>query len=106
MLPDDWTASTYELNNTNSYDAGFATSTITAADWANVLEPNGAVFLPAAGDRTGTSVYFNRGDYWSSSYHVDSHLAYNVGFSDSNFNTFFSITRGEGYSVRLVRNVQ
>ena len=50
LLPDDWNASTYYLSNasTNGY---YTSNIITGEDWLGVLEPAGAVFLPAAGLR-------------------------------------------------------
>ena len=68
LLPDDWNASTYMLNDPNGGD-NYGSNTITTEDWVNVFEANGAVFLPAAGSRNGTSVrgagYY--GSYWSAS---------------------------------------
>ena len=49
VLPDDWNASTYNLQAVNSntyYDA----NVISGASWLDVLEPAGAVFMPSAGD--------------------------------------------------------
>ena len=111
LLPDDWDASTYDLNNTNSSGANFTSSTITAADWTNTLEANGAVFLPAAGYRSGSLVGVaanNNGFYWSASYY-DSKQAYNLYFNTSNLYTDNNTTntnRYYGVSVRLVRNVE
>ena len=67
LLPDDWDASTYNLNDVNGLN--YESNTITAADWTNTLEANGAVFLPAAGYRYGTPPYIAGGivgNYWSS----------------------------------------
>ena len=58
LLPDDWSVEYFSLNSTNTYDASFDTNTITADDWANSLESHGAVFLPAASHRGGTSVSY------------------------------------------------
>ena len=109
LLPNDWDASTFDLNNTNISGAVFTSNTITAADWTNTLEANGAVFLPAAGDRYGTSVRnvgspYGYGFYWSSSY-LDSlcacHLSFNIGFLETT-----GTSRSLGFSVRLVRNAE
>ena len=101
LLPDNWTASVYALNNTNG--GNYGSNTITAEDWANTLEANGAVFLPAAGCRGGTSVYGvgSYGYYWSASYR-DGFYAYYVGFSGSGLRTNYN-SRCGGRSVRLVR---
>lgn len=50
LLPDDWDASTYPLGAVNVY-ASYFENKITAGEWLDVLEPAGAVFLPAAGER-------------------------------------------------------
>lgn len=107
LLPDNWTASIYALNNTNSVSANYTINTITAADWTNVLEVNGAVFLPAGGNRGGTSVYNvgSYGGYWSSSY-AKSHEARGVYFNDGNIYTYDDGYRFFGHSVRLVRDVE
>lgn len=59
ILPDDWNNNTYVLNNTDTYDASFSSNTISQTDWKTHLEPNGAVFLCAAGYRTGGVGSFN-----------------------------------------------
>ncbi|MBQ6307220.1 MAG: fibronectin type III domain-containing protein [Bacteroidales bacterium] len=110
LLPDNWTASIYALNDTNdsSYNGGsYSSNTISADDWANVLEANGAIFLPAAGNRHGTSVYEvgDCGYYWSDSYN-GSLFAYSVYFYSINLLTNYHYFRSFGWSVRLVRNIQ
>ena len=109
LLPDNWTASTYALNSTNNNGADFTTNTITAADWANTLEANGAVFLPAAGVREGTSVYYvgSYGYYWSASYD-GSEYAYYVIFNNGLLNPYHYdfLYRSYCLSVRLVRNAE
>jgi len=61
------------------------------------------VFLPAAGNRNGTSVnnVGSNGNYWSASYN-NSNNAYNVNFNDGNLNTDNWNNRYNGQSVRLV----
>ena len=105
LLPDDWAASTYTLNNTNSRGVYFNTNIITAEDWSNVLEVNGALFLPAAGDRYGNLVDGSIGYYWSSSYR-GSDFAYNVFFYDSSLDALDASSPYHGYSVRLVHSVE
>ena len=110
MLPDDWNSSNYTLNYTNpsNWNCSFDDNTITAEAWANELEANGAVFLPAAGDRDGSSVngVGSYGDYWSASNYAY-YSAYNLGFQ-----SFFLEAIGsgfsfcKGFSVRLVRSVE
>ena len=103
LLPDDWSSSTYSLSSTNTADASFSSNTLTASQWST-LEQAGAVFLPVAGDRFGTSVY-NVGSYsyyWSASFYGSYH-AYCVYFFDSGLYTYSERNRCYGFSVRLVR---
>ena len=104
LLPNNWDASTYELNDTDNFDGGFESNIITAVDWTNLFEANGAVFLPVAGYRYGTSVYSSGyyGYYWSSSY-CDYNSAYRITIGR---NYASNESRGTGCSVRLVRDVE
>ncbi len=104
LLPDDWSSETYSLSNTNSTGASFSNNTISASQW-NTLEQAGAVFLPAAGRRNGTSVgsMGSDGYYWSATCNVRIHHPYSIFFSDwqlyiSSFST--------SQSVRLVRDFE
>ena len=75
----------------------------TAANWA-LMEAAGAVFLPAAGCRSGDSVSSvgSIGDYWSSSAYEGSE-AYDVSFSSSYvLSAEYHSDRYLGLSVRLV----
>ena len=106
LLPDDWSSSTYSLSNTNSSGASFSSNTMTASQWST-LEQAGAVFLPAAGSRNGTSVYDvgSFGFYWSASY-CHSSDAYDVYFYGSSLYTNYFNYRYFGRSVRLVAPVE
>ena len=106
LLPDDWNASTYSLNNTNSNGASFSSNIISALQWST-LESAGAVFLPFAGSRfDGTSVGDNGVLYWSASYSASS-TAYVVNFIESGIGGWGnSIDRQNGFSVRVVRNAE
>ena len=106
LLPDNWNNSYYSLNSTNNDDASYSSNTITASQW-ETLEQHGAVFLPAAGYRTGTVVYNvgSYGGYWSTSYE-NSVRAYAVFFLASSLNPQYSRYRYYGFSVRLVHDVQ
>jgi hypothetical protein len=104
LLPDDWNSSTYSLSNTNTSDASYSSNTITSVQWAT-LEQAGAVFLPAAGSRSGTSVYMGSyGKYWSASCH-GSQIAYSVYFYNQNLYPQYDGSRYFGESVRLVANL-
>ena len=50
LLPDLWNTSFYQPNNYNYDGAGFSSNVLTTAQWQR-LEEQGAVFLPAAGNR-------------------------------------------------------
>ena len=111
LLPDDWQSSYYSLSLTNPYrarfsSASFSSNIITSTQWAT-LEQHGAVFLPAAGRRIGTSVSDagSTGGYWSSSY-SNSYYACHVGFYDSGLGARGSRNRRLGRSVRLVHSFQ
>ena len=106
LLPDNWSTATYTLNNTNSSGEAFTSNSINATDWTNVLEASGAVFLPAAGYRSGTSLSYvgSRGNYWMDNY-VDANNVRYLYFDSGNVLTTSYYLRYEGRSVRLVRNV-
>ena len=99
LLPDNWS-----LPSGLSFTAGDSSwaNSYTADQWVQ-MESNGAVFLPAAGFRYGTSVseVGSFGHYWSVSYY-DSGRAYCVDFSGGNFYPLNFLGRGRGQSVRLV----
>jgi hypothetical protein len=129
VLPDNWTIPTganflasttlglsaqngnigiiYTSNSSNNF---FTTNVYTKEQWA-VMEAAGAVFLPAAGRRAGTTVTSvkEKGDYWSiSPYPTEGHEGQAVGvtFSSYNLNPQASVARGLGSSVRLVQDVE
>ena len=106
LLPDDWSSSYYSLSNTNQSGASFTSNTVTASQWST-LEQHGAVFLPAAGYRGGTSVGSagSYGVYWSSSYD-GSYGARYVNFGSGGLDTDDYGSRSNGQSVRLVRSAQ
>lgn len=101
LLPDDWSASTYSLNSTNDSHVGFSSNIISALLW-QTLENEGAVFLPAAGDRDGITVYEGGdfGHYWSAT-HGANYWSSDAWFSVYNIG-IGSSRRYRGQSVRLV----
>ena len=106
ILPDDWNESYYNLMSTNTPSAAFTSNTINLSDWDTKLEENGAVFLPAACRRNGTTVTnVDRGSYWSSTSTSTAGTAYSVYFNSSNVGTVYGDRRNYGLSVRLVRDV-
>ena len=109
LLPDDWNAIYYSLNNTNMGAASYSSNVISASQWA-IIEQYGAVFLPAASYRGETLVVdLSRGYgvYWSSSFANSSNYARSILFNDSEyFDIRSSFPRSYGISVRLVRDFQ
>ena len=109
LLPDNWDANTYVLNDANG--GTYESNTITATDWTNTLEANGAVFLPAAGmhgDYTLPYTCGNEGYYWSSSAYFWEDYAWCLMFGSdwltavgAEWSTYSQ--RPLGQSVRLVR---
>lgn len=73
-----------------------------ASTWTSTYEAAGAVFLPAAGWRTGTTVsdVGDNGCYWSST--PDDYKAYELDFMADKL-SFFNAGKSAGMSVRLVR---
>ena len=107
LLPDDWSRFFYNLINANCNDGNFDDNTMTALQWIT-LERHGAIFLPAAGIRIGTSISHanSSGEYWSSTYDgTSSGRAFFIDFSDPQLNTNEgNYSRGYGRSVRLVQD--
>ena len=120
VLPDDWNASVYPLNEVNM-DCDYFVNKITCGEWLDVLEPAGAVFLPAAGRRyqevgetqillgyQETSTYYCDGNYWTSSScdgKVDcAKVIWFSGTDGAYYYPYFEyeVWRCYGFSVRLV----
>ena len=102
LLPDNWNAGTFALNNTNDFGMQFNSNTLTATQWS-VLEQAGAVFLPAAGRRNGTTVsnldVF--GVYCTAS-SFDSQASLALSYGNNTFSLAPHYPRYYGISVRLV----
>ena len=100
LLPDNWNIDNYPLENTShSFD-----NKISLSDWTSKLEPNGAIFLPRAGCRTGID-YSLSGHYWSATYR-DNESAYQLWSAGSIFGAGVPFYRWNGASVRLVTDVE
>ena len=111
LLPDGWSLPAgLSFNSGAASDEGeeyFKTMNNYSAEEWRKMESSGAVFLPAAGRREGTSVYevCSLGWYWSSqAYETDYELCH---WFDSD-NAFGEVAswRYQGHSVRLVREVK
>ena len=102
LLPDDWSSACYTLNNTNNTNASFSSNIITLSSW-NVLEANGAVFLPTAGFRDGTFVYGGGtyGGYHTATY-LNSDGVYDLYIGSSYLLVEGTCPRSNAQSVRLV----
>ena len=102
VVPDNWSASTYALNRTNSpgINIDYTANVLSSSQWV-ALENAGCVFLPAAGWRQTGFVgdVGNYGYYWSTTYNS----SYLAGF----FGTRGVTTeyRYSGFSVRLVQDL-
>lgn len=90
-----------------STTTGFNANVYTEDYWT-AMEAAGCVFLPAAGDRYGTSVDYagSAGLYWSSSYGSVAGSAYNMNFNSGYLDPSGIDYRYYGFSVRLVRPVE
>ena len=97
ILPDDYSA---PIGIKTAFVAGTTNTTYSDDDW-NLMQANGAVFLPAAGYRDEGAVYDNVGNYWSSSAY-DINSAWYPTFNSSSFFPDIFDNRYYGLSVRLV----
>ena len=94
LLPDNWQSSIYPLNQ-------YGNNIISSSVWTSVFESNGAVFLPYAGFRQGTTIIDvgESGRYWSASYYYSNQAYFtriDLGQADLYFHRYY------GMSVRLV----
>ena len=93
------------ITSANTTGVDFTTNTWSGDNWT-AMETAGAVFLPAAGYRSGTDVggMGVSGYYWSStaSYAIS---AYNLNFGGGFVNPAEGLSRCNGRSVRLVQNL-
>ena len=109
LLPDNWTCPSDVTFKSGFYgihgvDYFAAYQTFTADQWSK-LESAGAVFLPASGNRYGSTINLVRycGYYWSASVAYDK-FVYSPGF-DSEEVIMFSNFCCYGQSVRLVKDI-
>ena len=112
LLPDEWTdpkpdGKEFTSGVASSFGVDYykTVNEYTAAQWVQ-MESAGAVFLPAAGNRDGTSVYGvgSGGNYWSSSaFGADSarflYFYSGLVYASSSYDRYY------GHSVRLVRGL-
>lgn len=115
LLPDNWSNDYCSLNAADQ-EGNFTNNVISLAVWNNSLQVNGAVFLPATGERSGPWVYSigERGKYWQV-IHDGSDWGHSVvrvvsfGFVNSGYvyigGGFGWTYRCFGVSVRLVQDL-
>lgn len=107
LLPDNWDATYFTFNNINGQGGTYSSNNLSASQWSS-LEQYGAVFMPAAGIRNGTSTPIlvgSFGTYWSASYEKALHFD-NEPYWEGNTVYTWSYGRSSGLSVRLVTTVQ
>ena len=101
LLPDTWTAiSTVPFAPRGSVNA----NQLALSQW-ETMEANGAVFLPAAGNRNGTTLASTgvNGNYWTAT-NEGADKAYYMGFATATVSANRSGNRYLGRAVRLVQN--
>lgn len=108
LFPDQWIAPS-DIEISYGENASFVNNKFTLSQWEK-LEKNGAIFLPAGGDRIETSIYFvgEWGYYWAST-----EISYGeTSSSPGSFvfrTTIFDVqgrSRYQGCNVRLVQDVR
>ena len=110
VLPDDWTCPEGVTFKSGLYPGSVSDYSVyqsfTTEQWSK-MEQAGAVFLPASGDRWGTDVSSvgSYGSYWSSTEYNESR-AYYVGFNSIYLSPRLFSTRYNGFSVRLVKDLE
>lgn len=105
ILPDNWSNNIYPLNSYNTYDF-FSSNIISLTNWYQIFQPNGAVFLPAAGDMEGTNVAnISRLGSYHSSTHADNTLL-RVATNNFEFTDGGVILGGHNYLRSIGRSVR
>ena len=103
VFPDEWIDNGL-VSKPNDPESSFTSNVISVSDWKDKYESKGAVFLPAAGRRSGTYYYqdTNEGCYWSATKY-DYRVSHPYFFEDG-FGADYLSLGYFGYSVRLVRS--
>ena len=108
LLPDNWNSNYYNIVNANDAQSDYSSNIITNAEW-NTLEEYGIVFLPAAGNRSGTTINNQAilGNYWATGRYYNENnngaRSYCVIFNDSVYRIGWGYTC-DGLAVRLVQD--
>ena len=107
LLPDDWNESTYYFSAANEH-CYYATNTISAIEWLEILEPAGAVFLPASGGRFQYTGYDGiHYDWFDDERYIDCAMAvpqyyYTPGFVCGSYWTSQSGGTGKARALKIV----
>ena len=107
LFPDGVTIASTEVTTAGTVNAASTYATkCTSAQWT-ALETKGCVFLPAAGQRDGSSVNDagSNGRYWSGTAYSTSSAYRAYAFNPGNLYPADGSYRYRGYSVRLVQAV-
>ena len=104
ILPDNWHVATYHLNSINSFEAPYRANEISLSDWQQMLEPAGAVLLPAAGTRTVGNVFWGAFAYHTAN--AGSENSYGMSCGIDRLIDARTGHRGDGMAVRLVRDME
>lgn len=113
LVPDDWDCSYYNLNNCNGGNgivvSAFSDNIISINEWNSYIEPHGAAFLPAAGNRRrtlysnqGTLIVGSGGFYYSSN--ASDNMSISIIFENNNVASDLYSGRDAGFSVRLAHD--
>ena len=107
LFPDDWSTSIYNPINYDQPEANYSSNPISVSQW-NAMENAGAVFLPTAGSRIGSSVMEVgiRGYYWSASFSSSSGSGHVYFDNYGNLHVIHGSSRYGGSSIRLVLPVE
>lgn len=102
--PIDQTLRNVNEKGTVSYPVNYGDNPFNTTQWSQ-METAGAIFLPAAGYLSGSTVgaYGAEGDYWSSTTDGDG-KAKRLEFKSNEVTTANGAASSYGYSVRLVKN--
>lgn len=101
LLPDAWqTPNNVKINQGVTYTY----NTFSLYEW-NILQSNGAIFLPATGYRNGTTIQETNtsGNYWTSTQY-DLKNSDVIKFKSTNV-LFDNTEKYKGFSVRLVQDI-
>lgn len=102
LFPDNWDAAIFPINEVNQNEADYTTNIISTSQW-EILEQNGAVFIPQSGERGEPWVsYIDWGFYWLASNDNDGNARF-LSFTEYGFGSGSS-NKCSGLSVRLVRD--